>query len=417
MPTVAHAVLATDHSYAVGIAGHVQFAVCSSGDIGTIAAVGYTSSGANTSTGHSWHVHQNAVDGSNCASAGGHYDPGQLEVSNYVCHANNATGCWKGDLRGKLGPISLAHPASAVTGVDRGGVALSEFIGRSVVVHAADGARIACGSVVVGAYDAAVASPCYTLSAADGGLEELTKEGWLWVIFLGSISIICMALGVTYCYMFDRRRYKAVLETTGLDRLMIFQTHTPLWLGEEIAKYEQMELASNRDGRDIRAKAIALFEEASLASQNRRSTKNNTLARTASSAQGHLSRNVVRTVCKQEQLNVGDFFDGIFDAFDDDESESLELEEFIKLYAVMALKALSAAEDTMTLQAPEMPDSPELGPQGGTPGPLLLALDQPKPKKKSERRSERRAAPPLPTEDTRASAPAAMQATRGGDMI
>ena len=26
----------------------------------------------------------------------------------------------------------------------------------------------------------------------------------------------------------------------------------PLWLGEEIAKYEQMELASNRDGRDIR---------------------------------------------------------------------------------------------------------------------------------------------------------------------
>ena len=88
------------------------------------------------------------TDGSNCTSAGGHYDPGQLEVSNYVCHANNATGCWKGDLRGKLGPISLAHPASAVTGVDRGGVELSEFIGRSVVVHATDGARIACGSVV-----------------------------------------------------------------------------------------------------------------------------------------------------------------------------------------------------------------------------------------------------------------------------
>jgi hypothetical protein len=93
------------------------------------------------------------VTGTDCASAGGHFDPYGVEVNGYTTCTGTQTersvGCYMGDLSGKFSAISIPSkvmysdqnlPLSGPNSID----------GRSIVLHAADGegARIACASVV-----------------------------------------------------------------------------------------------------------------------------------------------------------------------------------------------------------------------------------------------------------------------------
>jgi hypothetical protein len=75
------------------------------GGVTITAAAGETESSA--TSGHSWHVHAAALPmPSDCATAGGHYDPAGVEVAGYSCDSANPGACYKGDLSGKFGSIA-----------------------------------------------------------------------------------------------------------------------------------------------------------------------------------------------------------------------------------------------------------------------------------------------------------------------
>ena len=77
------------------------------GGVTITAAAGETESSG--TSGHSWHVHAAALPmPSDCATAGGHYDPAGVEVAGYSCDPANPGACYKGDLAGKFGALSLS---------------------------------------------------------------------------------------------------------------------------------------------------------------------------------------------------------------------------------------------------------------------------------------------------------------------
>jgi len=91
--------------------------------------------------------------GTNFAGTGPHYDPSNRfgQAANYSvdCNPTSPLNCEAGDLAGKFGPLQTGDfsfidtdPELQLTG--RFGV-----IGRSVVVHAPGGARIACGNIIL----------------------------------------------------------------------------------------------------------------------------------------------------------------------------------------------------------------------------------------------------------------------------
>ena len=92
-----------------------------------------------STSGHKWHVHSSPVAHDNCGSAGGHYDPDGHEAQGLP---------WRGDLHARHGALvlddSFVHRIDSVLNA-------SELLGRSIVVHAAQGqnSRIACGTIRV----------------------------------------------------------------------------------------------------------------------------------------------------------------------------------------------------------------------------------------------------------------------------
>jgi Ca2+-binding EF-hand superfamily protein/Cu/Zn superoxide dismutase len=143
----AHALIENEH-----VTGIVSFQ--QSGDkLAVSAQLQYTDGTAETTTQHSWHVHTDpSEERADCASsgvcscAGGHYDPTGLETASYACDSStDHTECYRGDLTGKLGQLSVFGR----TGSDNF-LQIGDLIGRSIVIHADAGAasRIACGNIV-----------------------------------------------------------------------------------------------------------------------------------------------------------------------------------------------------------------------------------------------------------------------------
>ena len=105
-----------------------------------------------------FHVHQWPVDTAyyaddlcGASSVGGHYDPtmkGAAEDYATRC-GNDPAECEEGDLSGKLGPIPAAGSlAGATPSAHLSLQGPKSIVGRSIVVHASDGARLACATIV-----------------------------------------------------------------------------------------------------------------------------------------------------------------------------------------------------------------------------------------------------------------------------
>lgn len=110
-----------------------------------------------------WHVHEFPADytddpATRCLNAGTgpHYDPsdrnGQAvrngEVYSVVC-SNNISLCEAGDLSGKFGPLRQGEFAFIDSDSELQLSGRYGIIGRSVVIHEADGTRIACANIIL----------------------------------------------------------------------------------------------------------------------------------------------------------------------------------------------------------------------------------------------------------------------------
>jgi len=95
-----------------------------------------------------YHVHEKKISDRNCSSTGGHLNPDNKKVP---CDQTNLAECEAGDLAGKYGPIDKV-PAYTKAYSDKY-ISLEQaqqnsILDRSVVIHAPDGARIACADIV-----------------------------------------------------------------------------------------------------------------------------------------------------------------------------------------------------------------------------------------------------------------------------
>lgn len=137
-----HAEIDTTH-----VTGIISFTHRAAGGVEMKVQLRYTDDTASATSGHNWHVHTNGLVGStDCAAAGGHYDPTGLEVDGYTCDSSDQTTCFLGDLSGKFGPVGI--DGELRTGVDNT-LTLAELLGKSIVIHA-EGGMIACADIVAG---------------------------------------------------------------------------------------------------------------------------------------------------------------------------------------------------------------------------------------------------------------------------
>ena len=147
------------------------------------ASLKYRRGDAAATSGHNWHIHASdaPLDTEDCDSAGPHYDPDGLEaVDGYSCEQPaNASSCYRGDLSGKMGPLTIGErgeeywqrfrPTAPLTGTD-GTLELSQLIGKTLVIHAESGGsgRLACARITEGIPDTST----HVGTVAMGGLER-----------------------------------------------------------------------------------------------------------------------------------------------------------------------------------------------------------------------------------------------------
>ena len=114
---------------------------------------------------HQWHVHANSEPDTAsersmqmCNWAGGHWDPEQREVAPYACDRNEPAGCYRGDMSGKLGTLSVDGRSTRVGGRESNEekftspditIATADLLGRSIVIHGGNfsSTRIACAGI------------------------------------------------------------------------------------------------------------------------------------------------------------------------------------------------------------------------------------------------------------------------------
>lgn len=104
-------------------------------------------------TGHKWHVHEKPVGDdatSGCLSPGGHYNPFMVDVNNnYIeCSPTNPLRCELGDQSGKLGFYDIGSGRRFYTDVFLPLVGVYGVAGKSFVIHAANGTRLACADIL-----------------------------------------------------------------------------------------------------------------------------------------------------------------------------------------------------------------------------------------------------------------------------
>ncbi|XP_076461670.1 uncharacterized protein LOC143294124 [Babylonia areolata] len=113
---------------------------------------------SNQTRGHEWHVHDRGVGGDStartgrCASTGDHYNPFRVNVQDnyHECHPSNPLRCELGDQSGKLGAYDMGSGPRMGSDVHLPLYGPHGVVGRSVVVHGAEGggARIACADIL-----------------------------------------------------------------------------------------------------------------------------------------------------------------------------------------------------------------------------------------------------------------------------
>ena len=121
----------------------------------TVVSVNLTS--PNSTQGHNWHVHEKPVTGTDCATAGGHYDPlGLSMLSNYssMCNPMTPYRCEIGDLSGKGEQISFISGRARLQYTDVQLPIVPDLNGysvrdRSIVIHAQNGGgtRLDCANL------------------------------------------------------------------------------------------------------------------------------------------------------------------------------------------------------------------------------------------------------------------------------
>ncbi|XP_067951286.1 uncharacterized protein [Watersipora subatra] len=114
---------------------------------------------SNTETrNHNWHIHEYSIAGTDCSTAGLHYNPFDVDISTQTyktdCDLETPRKCEVGDLAGKLGQINIGtkdNPTRYVFNDNflslRGKFAV---LAKSLVIHAKDSgaARIACQDIM-----------------------------------------------------------------------------------------------------------------------------------------------------------------------------------------------------------------------------------------------------------------------------
>ncbi|KAM3917636.1 uncharacterized protein RB166_016589 [Leptodactylus fuscus] len=113
----------------------------------------------NISQGHNWHIHQFLLqtESESCTNAGGHFNPYNVPINakySDECNPWHPLRCEAGDYASKHQPISFsrANPTRHVfTDTSTSLSGPNSIIGRSMVVHGADGAatRIACANILL----------------------------------------------------------------------------------------------------------------------------------------------------------------------------------------------------------------------------------------------------------------------------
>ena len=106
---------------------------------------------------HNWHIHRFPIDltlspDTRCLNnyAGGHYDPLMTRSNpdySTDCSSINMTACEVGDLTGKFGQLAngLSDNIDDTGLLELGGI--RGIVGRSIVVHATNGANFVCGTI------------------------------------------------------------------------------------------------------------------------------------------------------------------------------------------------------------------------------------------------------------------------------
>ncbi|EDQ87759.1 uncharacterized protein MONBRDRAFT_37745 [Monosiga brevicollis MX1] len=141
-----------------------------------LVALAHSAHSSGVSMGHAWHVHQSPVSGSDCASAGGHYNPYEVCLSADCGYSSSCgqsglqAGCELGDLAHKHGTLSLgaASPLplsrSFYTDIQLPLSGATSVGARSIVIHGSNGTapRIACASMVASISSTSTAAPTST---------------------------------------------------------------------------------------------------------------------------------------------------------------------------------------------------------------------------------------------------------------
>ncbi|KAJ2009211.1 hypothetical protein GGI04_000647 [Coemansia thaxteri] len=165
-----------------GITGNFNFTQ-ESGQSGLKVAINV--SGLKQGTQYPFHIHINVVPpNGNCTATGGHLDTFGVKTANapYNCSKNNAlTTCELGDLAGRQGNITVnANGQGIMTFNDpiiTFGEGKTSILGHSVVIHAPDNTRLACGNIVGYALQVPASGSASSPAASHSGSSQDEASG------------------------------------------------------------------------------------------------------------------------------------------------------------------------------------------------------------------------------------------------
>ncbi|XP_078588437.1 uncharacterized protein LOC144869220 isoform X1 [Branchiostoma floridae x Branchiostoma japonicum] len=148
----------------------VIYADGSGGDTTLQVDIRYAKDASKQTSDHSWHIHEQPVTGdenavtSRCSSCRGHFNPYNADLGgNYAtrCKPGNPLRCELGDLSGKQGKYAVGGGQRVYTDVDIPLYGELTVVGRSIVIHEANGGggRLGCGTIRPMTQTATIAFP------------------------------------------------------------------------------------------------------------------------------------------------------------------------------------------------------------------------------------------------------------------
>ncbi|XP_062401685.1 uncharacterized protein cusr [Sardina pilchardus] len=146
----------------VGTALLTQLTSDPDSDVSVFLDLSYGANSTAGTTGHNWHVHMYPIsserddDGRRCGTTGGHWNPFAVNATGATyatyCRPGSPFACEIGDFSSKLETLDLGSVPGVLSTKSfftDSTFLLSESVGRSIVIHAADGGgpRIACANL------------------------------------------------------------------------------------------------------------------------------------------------------------------------------------------------------------------------------------------------------------------------------